>query len=132
MDKILLVGRSLTSEMVSAGELFVERIEKSPLHLHVAMWLQLTPDDFWKFILAFPEVRSEGPKNVYKKLRSISNRIPDSEYKISNDYISVIEERDPLAKAFRSLLRVENSGIRFSHSTLNGLFIEDSYIYKLI
>jgi hypothetical protein len=118
--------------MILAGELFVERIEKSPLHLYVAMWFQSTPDDFWKFVLAFPEVRLEGPKNVYKKLRSISNRITATEYKISNDYISVFEERDPLVQAFRSALRVENSGMRFSHSTLNGLFVEDSYIYKVI
>jgi hypothetical protein len=132
MDKILLVGRALSSEMILAGELFVEKIEKSPLHLHLAMWFQSSPDDFWRFVLAFPEVRLEGPKTVYKKLRSISNRIPLAEYKIANDYISVIEERDPLVKAFRSAIHVNNGGVRFSHSTINGLFIEDSYIYKLV
>ena len=91
MDKILLVGRSFTSEMLEAGAVFVREIDKSSLHLHAALWIQPTPDDFWKFVLAFPEVRLEGPRYVYKKLRSISSKIPPEEFKIGTEIVSVVE-----------------------------------------
>ena len=131
MDKVLLVGRYLTNEMMSAGAIFVKEIEKSSLHLHAAMWIQQNPDDFWKFVLAFPEVRLEGPRYVYKKLRSISNRISPEEFRIGSEIVSVVEERDRLIQMFKGIIRVEDSGVRFSRNSLNGIYIEDAYIYKM-
>lgn len=131
MDKILLVGRSFTNEMMAAGAVFVREIEQSSLHLCAALWIQPTPDDFWKFILAFPEVRLEGPRYVYKKLRSISNRISPDEYKIGTETVSVVEERDRLIQMFRGVIRVDSGGVRFSRNSLNGTYIEDAYIYKM-
>lgn len=132
MDKILLVGRSLTNEMMEAGAVLVREIERSPLHLHAALWIQITPDDFWKFVLAFPEVRVEGPRFVYKKLRSILNHIPSSEFRIGTDIISVVEERDRLIQIFKGVIRIDGGGVRFARNSLNGTYIEDAYIYKMV
>ncbi|NVZ71793.1 hypothetical protein [Pseudomonas costantinii] len=132
MDKILLVGRSFTNEMMEAGAVFVSEIEKSSLHLHAALWIQPTPDDFWKFVLAFPEVRLEGPRAVYKKLRSISNRIPQNEFRIGTEIVSVVEERDRLIQIFKGVIRVDGGGVRFARNSLNGTYIEDAYIYKMV
>jgi len=131
MDKILLVGRSFTNEMMEAGSVFVREIERSSLHLHAALWIQQTPDDFWKFVLAFPEVRLEGPRYVYKKLRSISNRIPPDEFKIGTEIISVVEEKDRFIQIFKAAIRVDGGGVRFTRNSLNGTYIEDAYIYKM-
>lgn len=131
MDKILLVGRSFTNEMMEAGSIFVREIERSSLHLHAALWVQPTPDDFWKFVLAFPEVRLEGPRYVYKKLRAISNRISASEFKIGTEIISVVDEKDRFIQMFRGVMRVDGGGVRFARNSLNGSYIEDAYIYKM-
>ena len=131
MDKVVLVGRSLTNEMMEAGSVFVQEIERSSLHLHAALWIQQTPDDFWKFILAFPEVRLDGPRYVYKQLRAISKRISPEVYKIGVEIISVVEERDRLIQIFKGVIKVHGGGIRFSRNSLNGTYIEDAYIYKM-
>lgn len=132
MDKELLVGRTLFPEMVEAGEALVRKIEASPLHLCAALWFQESTDADWRLIFAFPEVRLEGPKSVYKKVRSISNKLPPSEPKIKSEDISVVDDKDRFISIFKGVVRVDGGGVRFSRNFINGLYIEDAYIYKMI
>lgn len=132
MDKELLVGRTLFPEMIEAGELLVNAIEASPLHLCAALWFQESLDANWRLIFAFPEVRLEGPKSVYKKVRSISKKLPPFEQKIRSEDISVVDDKDRFISIFKSIIRVDGGSVRFSKNFINGLYVEDAYIYKMI
>lgn len=132
MDKELLVGRSLFPEMIDAGLRLVEVVDASQLHLHAAFWLQESIDQDWRLVFALPEVRLEGPKWVYKKIKALYKKLPLDEPKIRAESIFVVDDKDRFIQIFKSTIRVEGiSGIRFSRNIINGVYLEDAYIYKM-
>jgi hypothetical protein len=131
VDKELLVGRSLFPDMIDVGRELVGLIESSPLHLYAALWFQESLEQNWRLIFAFPEVRIDGPKFVYKKIRSITNKPLRSGLHVRNEDISVVDDRDRFISIFKGIIKVDEGGVRFSKNFINGLYIEDAYIYKM-
>jgi len=133
MDKELLVGRSLFPEMIDAGLSLVEIVDRSQLHLHAAFWLQESIDQEWRLVFALPEVRLEGPKWVYKKIKALYKKLPEQQPRIRAESISVVDDKDRFIQIFKMMIRVEGiSGVRFSRNMINGIYIEDAYIYKMM
>ena len=62
------------------------------------------------------------------------SKIPEEIPRISLMDISVVEDNDPLIFLLRKAVRTSEgvSGIRFSQNAINGQFIEDAYIYRLL
>ena len=81
--------------------------------------------------MALPEVRVLGPKALYKKLRSVINKLPEPI--IETKDITVLEDNAPLILLLKSAISTGPgiSGIRFSRNTINGQYIEDAYIYRI-
>jgi len=133
MDKELLVGRSLFPEMIDAGLSLVEIVDRSQLHLHAAFWLQESIDQDWRLVFALPEVRLEGPRSVYKKIKALYRKLPEHQPRIRAESISVVDDKDRFIQIFKMMIRVEGiGGVRFSRSMINGIYIEDAYIYKMM
>jgi hypothetical protein len=78
-------------------------------------------------------VRTQGPKNIYKKVQAVISRNFGEHPVISLKDISVVDSKDPLILLLRSAVTAEGeiSHIKFSQNVINGVFIEDAYIYRL-
>jgi hypothetical protein len=127
-----LVGDILSSEMVLSGKQLLSAVE-SKLPIDAAFWL-LPPDtSSWRLVLATPAVRIEGPKSVYKKLMALLKKIqPPSELSMNN--VFVIDTTDPVVGLLRSAIQTTRStgDVRFTRNTINGVFIPDAYIYRIV
>lgn len=128
-----LVKEALLSEMLVAGADLIERLEKAGFPLAAALWLYLPESGLWRFVIASPEVGTVGPKKTYKKIQSVAARIPLDVPRVALNDISVVDTNDALVATLQAALKPSNgvSGLRLTKTVLNGLFIEDAYIYRM-
>ncbi len=132
MAKDILITESLTSSMIKAGLKLIERLDAENSQVTSAFWLYLAEDKAWQLIIASPLVALLGPRAYYRKVVNANNAALDEEEIISLHDIAVTNTTHEIVQLFKYAISSGNgiSGIRFSRSTINGSFIDDSYIYR--
>lgn len=128
-----LVKEALLNEMILAGADLIERLEKARFSVKAALWLYLPESGTWRLIIASPEVGLLGPKKAYKKIQTVVAHMPLDVPRISLNEITVMEVNDALIASLKTSLKLSNgsAGLRLTKTVLNGLFIEDAYIYRM-
>lgn len=128
----MVVKESLSSEMISAGAELTRRLDETRFIVSASLWLYIPEVNTWRFIVASPEVRTQGPKKAYKQVQSIISKMPEDQPKIPLKDVTVIDSNDPLISLLRVAIRTgDGRGIRFTHNVINGVLIEDAYIYRV-
>ena len=131
MAKDILVTESLSDSMMKAGAKLIERLDAENAEVKSAFWMYFSEEKTWKLALASPLVDSLGPRAYYKKIVAINKASQDEETISLND-IGVSNTSNQVVQLIKLAVSTGTgiSGIRFSRSTINGFFIEDSYIYR--
>ncbi len=68
----MVVKESLSTEMISAGAELTRQLAEARLLIDASLWFYSTDSNAWRFIIASPEVRADGPKWMYKKFKQSS------------------------------------------------------------
>jgi len=133
MAEETVVKEILTQEMIQAGAELTRRLDEAHLEVRASLWLYIPDKNLWRLIVASPAVRQDGPKKVYQQIQTILSKMSDKTWRIPLHDISVVEDSDPLIALLRISMSTGDgiSGIRFSRDTINGHFIEDTYIYRM-
>lgn len=133
MAQDILVGEQLTDEMITAGEHVVGALDRLNVLVKGAFWLQLPDQHIWRLVIASPEVRTLGPKAVYRKVAAALKRLPSTVKPISTKDITVVEDNSPLVQLLRALVKTgpSISKIRMSRNVVNGQLIEDALLYRM-
>lgn len=128
MDKPTLVDADM-----KAGEALLSRLDDIKFNVKAALWFYVQESEEWRLIIASPIVDKDGPTKAYEKVQSQLQEL-DGGYKLSLRNISLVSPGDKLIKALESVIKTGKSisHIRFTRNVVNGLFIEDAYIYRLI
>jgi len=127
MDKTALVEKNLED-----GRRLLEALDEADFQVSAAMWLYVAEDEEWRFMVASPLVDQRGTKASYAFIQDVLARLsPPSG--ISLKQVSVVSPKQDLIKLFRVAVRTgpDISGIRFTGNTINNVFIEDAYIYRV-
>ena len=129
----VVVKESLSSEMISAGAELTRRLDEARFIVSASLWFYIPEINTWRLIIGTPEVRTNGPKKAYKQVQSVVSKMPEDQPKILLKDITVIDSNDPLVALLRIAIRTGDgiSGIRFTHNAINGVVIEDAYIYRI-
>ena len=132
MDTEVVVIQTLSDEMISAGELLTRLLEQAQFPFSASLWF-LTRERTWRFLIASPEVTIRGPRWAYRQVQSVVSKIPTAESKIALKDITVLDSNDPLIKLLKVAIRTGSGihNIRFTGNVINGIPIEDTYIYRL-
>mgnify|MGYP006298722171 CR=1 FL=1 len=132
MVKNILVTESLSDSMIKAGAKLVERLDLEKSQVKSAFWLYISDEKIWKLIIASPLVDSEGPRKFYKRIVTANESAEKDEDIISLNDIGVTNTSDQIVQLLKIAIGTGDgmSGIRFSRNTINGVFIEDCYIYR--
>lgn len=127
MVKAILVDRD-----IQEGRMLVEALDRSKFILDGALWFYMSNSDEWRLLLVSPLVDRIGPKKAYTVVQSAIEDMPP-DFGISLNRISVLSPKNNLIRLLSITLRTGRgiSGIRFTRNTINGVFIEDAYIYRL-
>jgi hypothetical protein len=133
MAQDILVGDQLTEDMITTGEHVVGALDKLNVLVKGAFWLLLPEQRVWRLVIASPEVRTLGPKAVYRKVTSALKRLPPSVQPISTRDITVLEDNNQLIQLLKMLVKTGPaiSRIRMSRNVVNGQLIEDALLYRM-
>ncbi len=132
MAKDTLVTENLSDSMIETGKLLIERLDKCNAEVKSAFWFYSSDDKIWKLIIASPLVASNGPREYYKKVIEANSTAKDDEKVISLNDIAVTDISNQIVQLVKITINTGDgiSGIRFSKNTINGVFLEDMYIYR--
>ena len=133
MDKGVLVSFNeiLTQEMIKAGAELISFLDKSHFIVRVAFWMQDDEARIWRLVIATPELRTDGPKKVYKNLLNKINKMQNP--KIDLSQIAVIDNFSNIIKTLKIAIKTGDgiSGIQFTGNNINGFQFPNSYIYRV-
>ena len=132
MAKNILVNESLSDSMVKAGAKLLERLDLENAQVKSAFWLYISDEKIWKLFIASPLVDSEGPRKYYKRIVAANESAETDELVISLNDIGVTNTMNQIVQLLKTAIATGDgiSGIRFLRNTINGVFIEDCYIYR--
>ena len=133
MVKSTLVTETLSEEMINAGRYLIKELDTTKSEIKSFFWFFFPEEKTWKLIIASPIVKNEGPRNFYKRINDINRKAEEKDQKtISLNNITVITPDDEIVKLLNVAISTGNniSGIRFTGNTINGVYIEDAYIYR--
>lgn len=124
---------TLVDDDMEAGKALLKKLDKTKFDVKAALWFYMPDPEEWRLILASPTVDAEGPKKAYEKVQSQLQGSGQKD-KLSLQNISLVSPRDNLIKLLKSAIKTGKviSNIRFTQNVINGVFIEDAYIYRLI
>jgi hypothetical protein len=120
-----------------AVEAFDQHQDK--LKAKAVFWLFRSESGVWRLVVATPLVDNEGPRKAYDTIARILDKakLPDDR-KLSEELsiirISALGLRDPLVKAFRKAFHTKRNDISWIHvfdSVLDGMHVDDAYIYRM-
>lgn len=131
MAEETVVKEALTDEMIAAGAELTRTLDRARWPIVAALWLFESENNHWRLLLASPSVDEEGPRESYKHvseaLRALHPAVP-------LESVKVVPSDDPIVSVFRSAYRTAASveGRRLFRSAINGHFVDDAYVYRLM
>jgi hypothetical protein len=127
-----MVGTHLSKEMIEAGVALIRRLDESGFSPCAAFWIYSPEANDWKLKIANAKVGEEGPRKAYGKIHDILLEHPDEFNELSLDDISLTRPDESFIKLLRRAIHTGEgiSGIRFKDAAVDGVFIDDAYIYR--
>jgi hypothetical protein len=134
MAKELLVTDALSEKMIQAGGKLVERLDADAANIKSALWLYFPDSRNWKLILASETVETDGPRKLYEKIQGANRSASEPEETVSLNDIVVSTPKHELISVLAMMIGTGQgiSGIRFTRNNINGIYIDDAYIYRSI
>jgi len=128
-----VVKEALSKELIDAGTKLTKLLDENDFVATAAFWFFVVESEAWRFIVATPEVDKSGTRSAYKKVQDIISGNSDGNKTIHLKDISLVSPTNSLISLLKHAVRTgeEISGIRFSRNLINGVLIEDAYIYRL-
>jgi hypothetical protein len=126
MDKATLVDIDITG-----GERVLQILDRASFKVSVALWLYSSEFEAWRLNIASPLVDTEGPKEAYIRLLS-ALRAADPDL-TANLTITLVSPKDPLMRALRRTFGAASNvhGMRLGNNVIDGLFVEQAYVYRI-
>ena len=127
-----LVKEPLTEQMIKAGAELTRRLDQRNWPVTASFWYFVPEENQWKLIFATPRLLTHGPAVAYYSIRlAVSGQL--REQFVNLKQIVVVPPNDEVVRALGLAINTgwTISGIRFSHNTINGRFIEDAYVYRI-
>lgn len=126
-----MVDAVLVESAIHTGEELVRRLGAAHLDVRAAFWLYLPESETWRLYIASPLVDSKGSKWMYERIREVIVRFA---LDLSLREVSAVGPSERMVKLLRRAISTgpDISRIRFSRNVIDGTFVEDAYIYRML
>jgi len=133
MDTKPMVETQLTPELIKEGATLVAGLDQAGESPDAALWFYFPEIGAWKLLLAEVKVGPTGPRDVYRTIQKTLHSLREQVTHLSLEDVAVAKPDAPLIKLLRQALATGPgiNGIRFTRNVINGVPIEDAYIYRL-
>jgi hypothetical protein len=116
----------------TAGRHLLEALDRSEFPVSAALWLFNPYANEWKLWIATPLVDQMRLEVVYGRFYPIAQTLPEFPSLLSS--VVLTSPTNDLLIQLKSAIRTgpkDIAGIRFTQNVINGVYIEDAYIYRL-
>jgi len=123
--------------MKSAGEELTRRLDRAKLRVVASFWFFVVEANEWRLILAFPMVRTEGPRAAYAAVQSALLQAPKEAVRcLSLRNITLLSPDAPFIVALTGGVPTPAKPsvvkeTRIVRCVINSVDVEDAYIYRL-
>ena len=128
-----MVETQLTPELISEGVKLLQGLDDAGEAPDAALWFYFPDIGAWKLLLAEVKVGPTGPRDVYRTIQKTLQSLRDQVTHLSLEDVAVAKPDAPLIRLLRQAIATGPgvSGIRLTRNVINGVPIEDAYIYRL-
>jgi hypothetical protein len=130
-----VVAPMLTDAMINSGRTLVKQLDERDLSPDAAFWLYRPDRGDWTLVLAEAKFETQGPRWAYSRIRDVLAADPQESPELTLESISLASPRSPLVSLLQVAISTgpgsNISGVRFTSNVINGVLIEDAYIYRL-
>lgn len=132
MAEATVVKEALTPEMIALGKGLTLQLDKEQHPPSASLWLYRPDVAEWRLLMSLPDLPQTGPLDGYRRIQEAIKNQGDH-LPIALASIELVEPNHPLLLLLRKAIRTGPgmSGIRFSRSVVDGVYVEDAYIYRL-
>jgi hypothetical protein len=129
-----MASAALVRTDVDAGINLIKALDDKEFGVVAALWLYNSDTETWRMVIAY-----SGPMKELERKR-LEAAIISSDFRASHpdkpildlSKVKITSADDQLVAGLSPVLRVEGlSEVRFSHNTVNGIFVEDALIHRL-
>lgn len=127
-----MVTKALVDRDIEAGRLVLQALDDTGVPVTAAFWLDEPDSETYRLYLATSVYGRQGPLDAYGEVqRALENAPKDQRPALADINVVSPKERTVVAigKALGTAPGV--SGIRFSRNTVDGVYIDDAWIYRL-
>jgi hypothetical protein len=115
------------------GKRLLKALDEAELDICSAFWFYFPEPDEWRLVLATPIVRKEGPLRAYTLIQSVLQKL-DPAPDILFRHITVMSPDSALIELLREIVKTGPNSIEdilLSERVINGLHIDDTYLYRM-
>ena len=129
-----LVKEQLNSDMAEAGAVLTQKLDELGLPITAALWFFMPDINEWRLLFASPDVSARGPRDVYERIRLAIEQLGKEAAAVPLSVVGLLDDKAELVELLRLAVRT-GPGIgqtRFSRNVINGHFIDDALIYRIV
>jgi hypothetical protein len=118
---------TLVNQEIERGASLVKALDEAAFPVLAALWLFDPELERWRLVLATPEAKAL--QQAYIKILQIAKNAKIDSPDLAR--IELVLPTDPTVATLSRAVRTEGiSGIRFTGNMVNGIYVDDAYIYR--
>ena len=129
-----MAKKILLDSDIEAGKNLLKALDDGISHFKIttAMWFLFSENEEWKLLLFSPDFgKAKSPASIYTEISKVI--VNSGGNAIDLEFIKIMLKNDPLLKILGLIAQVGGiDSIRMKSNYLNGIYIEDAFIYRNI
>lgn len=116
---------------IEGGRRLIEALDAAGFPVSSAFWFfDPSPED-WRLVISTPMVDTKGPLKAYEAIDPVLQNLGPVEFRLID--IVAVGAKDRWVTPLRAAIHTGPgiTGMRIRRNVLNGLQVEDAYIYRL-
>jgi len=120
----------LSERHIVDGRSFVQALDVAAILSSAALWLWSGRDGVWRFVLASPLVEPGADMPV--KIAAVLATMPEG-FAVDRDNLRLYTLTDPVIQTLHKAIQTGPgiTAMRMTGNVINGVRIEDAYVYRL-
>lgn len=120
----------LSEKQITDGRSFIQALDGAGVVSSAALWLWRSSENAWRYVLASPLVEKGADMPV--KIAAVLATMPAG-FAVDRNSLMLFEVQDPTIQTLHKAIQTGPgiSAMRMSGNVINGVRIEDAYVYRL-
>jgi hypothetical protein len=120
----------LSAKQIADGKRFIQALDEAGVVASAVLWFWSAPPGAWHYVVASPLV--EPGQDMPVRIAAVLALMPP-DFAVNRDNLKLYPPQAELVRTLQNLMQTGPgiSAIRMTGNVINGVRIEDAYVYRL-